>query len=602
MLKGHFKRWRIAEPDAQAGALAEAAGLSSLLGQVLLQRGLRSADEVRRFLDPSLGDLYDPAGLPGVVRAAERIVQAVRDGQRIVIYGDYDVDGITATSILYHTLKTAAPDADVGRYVPHRIDEGYGINTEAIAHLADGGAQLIVSVDCGITATEPAEEAKRRNVDLIITDHHQRSEQLPDAHTIVHPQLEPEGAPPYAFDELSGAGVAYKLAWQIARTWCGSERVSDVFRKLLVDLLSLAALGTVADVVRLVDENRIIARHGLGRIKNTSFTGLNALIDVASLGGEKIDAYHVGFVLGPRLNACGRMGHAKEAVRLLTDAPADEARQIAAFLDDENDKRRNTERTITKQATEMVHAAGYDRDDVRIIVMGHENWHAGVVGIVCSRLVDRFGRPAVLLNTANDQAHGSARSISGFDMHAALGACAEHLSSYGGHAMAAGLRLPVEKLDAFRQQMMDYAAAKLTVDDLTPHLDIDAEAALRDLTVGAVEQLNRLAPFGRGNPRPMFLVRNVKLAQPAQTVGRDARHLVLTLQSDRAMMRSIGWQMGKLAERLPAGTQLDIACQPKLNHYNGRTTVEPEIVDLRWPHRDEPDITVHASVRANIST
>ena len=400
----------------QARRLAESLRLHPLVGGLLWQRGVCSAAAAERFMTPRLTDLYDPVGLPGCERAAERIVQALRNDEPVVIYGDYDVDGVTATSILYHTLKTAKPDANVTRYIPHRIDEGYGLNADALQQLIEGGAKLIVTVDCGIAATQTAPLAADASVDLIITDHHAFGDALPVAHTLVHPRLherDPSIETPYPFGDLCGAGVAYKLAWQVARTWCGSERVTDVYRELLVDLLALAALGTVADVVSLTDENRIIVKYGLGRVKHTGISGLNALIDSSNLREEKVDAYHVGFILAPRLNACGRMGHAISACKLLTTATGDEAREIADFLNQENDKRRATERSIVEQAVERVKACGYDTADHRAIVLADPAWHAGVIGIVCSRLVDRFGRPTIILNTANGLASGSGRSGGG---------------------------------------------------------------------------------------------------------------------------------------------------------------------------------------------
>lgn len=586
--RGHFKRWRVAPHVDDAVGVSKALKLDPLIGQLLWRRGIVDAGAARSFIDPKLTDLHDPATLPGCVAAAERLVAAVRDKQPIVIYGDYDVDGVTATAILFHTLKAADPDADVRRYVPHRVDEGYGLNAEAIATIASQGAKVVVSVDCGITAIEPAAVAREHGVDLIITDHHEMRTDgvLPDAHTLVHPRLPADHrnatGVEYPFGDICGAGVAYKLAWQIARVWCGSERVTGVFKGLLVDLLSLAALGTIADIVPLVDENRTIASYGLRRIKHTPFVGLNALIDTSRLRDEKVDAYHVGFVLGPRLNACGRMGHAREAIKLLTDANHAESRQLAEMLDKENTHRRDTERAIFEQAKQMVIDAGYDHDDVRCIVLGHPDWHVGVVGIVCSRLVEAFGRPTILVNTSNGQAGGSARSIDGYNLHEAIDACSAHLDSFGGHAMAAGLKLPTANLDAFRDAMIKHARAHLSVDDLTPVLEIDATVTLNDLRPTAVEQIEKLAPFGRSNPTPVVLIEGAHVAQPPQTMGREARHLALFVEQDGVVVRCIGWNMGRLQPKLPAGTVLDLAAEPKINRWNGRTNTELVIQDLKW--------------------
>jgi len=586
-IQGRMRRWRMAPAvdEAAAATLARALHAHPLIGRLLLRRGIDDAEPARRFFQPKLTDLHDPRALPGCAAAATRIVDALRAGEPIVIYGDYDVDGVTATAILHHMLTTCRPDAEVRRYIPHRLDEGYGLNAEALDALIDDGAGLIVSVDCGITAVEPAKVARRRGVDLIVTDHHQFAEALPDAHTLVHPRLAEHpacdaGEPGYPFGELCGAGVAYKLAWQIARQWCGSEKVSEDLRHLLVDLLPLAALGTIADVVPLVDENRIIAKFGLGQIKRTRFEGLNALIAASKLDSEKIDAYHVGFVLGPRLNACGRMGHARDACTLLTTAAGEEAAVIAEQLNGENKQRQATERAIFQQAVAMIEEAGFDAEDCRAIVLGHEQWHPGVVGIVCSRLVERFGRPVVLLNTADGEATGSARSIDGFDIHAAFTACAGHLTTYGGHAMAAGLRLATERVEAFRDDLVAVANAALGVEDLTPVLDLEADLDLDELTPNLVEQIDRLAPFGRANPRPALRVRAAQLANPPRTVGSGGKHLTLMVRQGRATVRGIAFNRGEFARRLWQGQTLDLAVRPKLNRFNGRTSVELEVVDL----------------------
>lgn len=587
MIQGLSKRWRVAAPVAEAEALATALHVDPLIGQLLARRGVRDAQVAGRFLRPTLGDLHDPALLPNCGAAAKRIVDAVRGDEPIVLFGDYDVDGITAVAILFHTLKRCRADADVQRYIPHRIDEGYGISPQAIADLADHGAKLIVSVDCGITAVEPARIARQRDVDLIITDHHERGDELPEAYAIVHPGLGEVasgkwqvGSGEYPFRELCGAGVAYKLAWQIARCWCGTERVPEVFRQLLIDLLPLAALGTVADVVPLIDENRTIVTHGLGRVKHTPYEGLNALIDASGLRDEKIDAFHVGFVLGPKLNACGRMGHAIDACRLLTDATGDEAARIAKFLHGENEKRRRTERDIFTQARAMVRERGDHQDDRRAIVLADPGWHPGVIGIVCSRLVEAFGRPTILLNTAGEPAQGSGRSIDRYNLHEALTACAEHLETFGGHAMAAGLKLKADNIDAFREAFVAHANQHLTPTDLVGALELDAAVRIEQLTRGIVEQIDALGPFGRGNDQPTLLVEGGKLADAPRTVGRESSHLVLSVQQGENYLRGIAWRRGPLADKLHTGQPIDLAIRPKLNRWNGRVSVEAEIVDL----------------------
>jgi single-stranded-DNA-specific exonuclease len=357
-------------------------GVPALVHRLLVARGIDSAEAQAAFLDPRLSQLHDPGLLPGIDRAVERLMAALKGGERIVIYGDYDVDGVTATAILYHTLRCAVPGAKIESYVPHRVDEGYGLNAEAMEKIATDGPAVVISVDCGVTAVEPAARAKALGLDLIITDHHALAAdggELPDAYAIVHPGL-PGSA--YPFADLCGAGVAYKVAWRLATTWCGSERVSKAFRDVLIECLPLAALGTIADVVPLVDENRVIARWGLTGLRRTSLTGLRALLEASELTGKNIDAYKVGFILGPRLNACGRMGHASEAVEMLTRADDERAMAIARQLNQLNKERQDTERLILNQAIRAAEQSGQLGDDSRVVVLAQDGWHPGVVGIV----------------------------------------------------------------------------------------------------------------------------------------------------------------------------------------------------------------------------
>jgi len=580
---GTQNRWQVkTSSDGVSGveALARQLRVHPIVAQMLSLRGMGDPARAKQFLDPKLTDLHDPADLPGAQQAAKLIIKAVRAGQSIVIYGDYDVDGITASAILWHMLKVMG--AKVSTYVPHRIDEGYGLNCEAILQIAAKDKPLIISVDCGITAVKQAQTARDAGVDLIITDHHEfDAKALPDAAALVHPRIEAG----YPFGDLCGAGVAFKLAWEVARLHCGSDRLPAELRDLLMDLLSFAALGTVADVVPLIDENRIITTYGLGQIKRTRFAGLNAMITTAKLDDEKIDAYHVGFVLGPRLNACGRMGHAGDAVHLLTDANEDEAGRLAEFLTQENDRRRVAERQIVKEAKQMVVDCHYDRDDSRAIVLGNEDWHPGVLGIVASRLVDAFARPVVMLSFDGDEAHGSARSVDGISIHEALIHCEGHLTTFGGHAMAAGLRLDRDKVDAFREQMIEYVNARLSPEDLSPLLPIDAACDLKDVTIELVQQLDRLAPFGRNNPSPVLCVRHVHVAQPPRRVGVNGDHLKFTVTQEKQSTDAIAFGMGHMAGDLSAGTTIDVAFEPKMNEWQGRRTAQLVVKDLKISNR-----------------
>ncbi len=570
-------RWDVAEPWPRAQEVARRLKTSRLIAQVMHNRGLDDPDRIRAFLTPKLTDLHPPELLGGVTAAAERLSRAVRDGERICIYGDYDVDGMTGLAILYRCL--AMFGANVDYYVPHRLEEGYGVNAEAVGAIAADGTKLLVTVDCGITGNGPLGRAGDTDMDVIVTDHHAPGPELPDVLAVVHPAL-PGSTYPNA--DLCGAGVAFKLAWQLARVMCGSDRVDEPTRNFLLEATSLAALGTIADVVPLVGENRILAVYGLKALAVTEHVGLRALLESARLTGEKLDAYHVGFRLAPRLNACGRMGHARLAVELLTRAEAPRCREIAAYLAQQNTDRQKIERAITEQAAEMVLTGTSAASSNKAIVLASTEWHGGVIGIVASRLMERFGRPTVLIAVGEDGAQGSGRSIPVFHMRDALAACAEHLTSFGGHAMAGGVRLSADRVESFAAAFRAYASRRLSDEDLQPVLHIDAETTLGELSYGLVEQLERFAPFGRGNPRPTFSLRGVRMLTPPQRLGRGGGTLSVLLSDEQARIRCVGFGMGQLADRLAGIDRLDVAGSPVLNRYNGRVTVELHLRDVRW--------------------
>jgi single-stranded-DNA-specific exonuclease len=554
-----------------------------LLERILAARGLDDAATARGFLDPSLRLLHDPSLIPDLDRAARRLLDAALAREPIAIYGDYDVDGVSAMTILFHALRAIAPGAPVQTYVPHRLDEGYGLNCAAISQLAAQGARVIVSVDCGITAIEPAAVASAAGVDLIITDHHNPPtlpEDLPRAFAIVHPRR-PDSA--YPFGDLCGAGVAYKLAWRLATMHCGNARVTPELRSLLLELLAFAALGSIADVVPLVGENRILARHGLGRIKHSSNPGLRALVEASGLAGEDVDSEHVGFALGPRLNACGRMGHARDAVELFTTASPAQAAEIAKNLCHLNNQRRTTERRIADHAARLAEETGMTRDDRRAIVLAHEEWHAGVIGIVCSRLVDRFHRPTILLQRKGDEAHGSGRSVDGFGLHAALAACSSHLTGFGGHDMAAGLRLAWDSLPAFVEAFTALANEAIAPGQLCASVTYDCEARLDELSLDVVQRVQALAPFGVGNPRPRLLLPGLQLDRRPEPFGSGGDHLRLIVRHENQWLRLVAWNWAARRESLPAGTTLDAVITPRISSYNG--AVEPELDDLRLTAR-----------------
>jgi single-stranded-DNA-specific exonuclease len=584
-IRGETRRWRLPDPVELPADVAAGLGVEPVVGRVLAARGLLDAEALDAFMKPSLLGLLDPSLIPDLDRAAGRLHDAARAGERIVIYGDYDVDGVTATAILAHILRAVAPEVQLATYVPHRVEEGYGLNPGAIRSLAEEGARVIVSVDCGVTAVEEARLARALGVDLIITDHHnppQQMEDLPDAWAVVHPRR-PDSQ--YAFGELCGAAVAWKLAWRIATIASGSERVRDDLRDCLINLLALAALGTIADVVPLVGENRILARFGLARIKTSPLIGLRALVRASNLDGEEIDSERAGFLLAPRLNACGRMSHAADAVELFTTADEGLAARIAADLNRLNTSRQATERKMVEQACEMAEAAGMTGADRRAIVLAHPDWAPGVVGIAASRLVDRYCRPVILMQAREDVCAGSGRSIDGFNLHQALADVASGADSpvlsFGGHDMAAGLKIAPDRPGEFAERFIEVARSRLTPDDLVASCRIDTDATLAELTVNAARQLAAMAPFGRGNPAARIRLTGLTLAAPPERFGKTGDHLSLRITDGRRQMRCVGWKWADRAPRMSRGTRLEAVVAPKLSEWGGVSRVEPALVDLR---------------------
>ncbi len=572
------REWVIEPPHPQRESLAGQAGLSPLVAQVLLNRGVCDVREIRPFLAPEFRLLALPAALPGATAAAEVLAAAARRGDPIVIYGDYDVDGVTGTSILFNILRLAGANVDF--YIPSRLDEGYGLNADAIEKLAAGGARIVVSVDCGITAVDEARRARELGLRLIITDHHEPHATLPDADVIVHPTAcGGECSNPH----LSGAGVALKLAWAFAQHVSGAERVAPAFRDCLLDSTALAALGLIADVVPLTGENRVIASFGLKHLRHAHNPGLRRLIESTGLAEKTraIDDYDVGFVLAPRLNAIGRMGHAADAVELFTRADDAAAQRIASRLDEHNRRRQSVERDLLGDADARVRERGFDRDGCHAIVLAGDGWHPGVVGIVAARLVDRFHRPALLIALAGDEGQGSGRSIRHFPLHQALGACAEHLLSFGGHAMAAGLRIRADRVEPFTRAFLAEAGRRLTPADLTPRLRLDDEVRLEELRTDVVEHLERMAPFGVGNARPRFATTPVQLAEPPRVVGQTGAHLQFTVRQGNVHRKAIAFGMASQFDAISDARTMRLAFEPLINEWGGRRSVEMKVLDWK---------------------
>ncbi|MEX0704507.1 MAG: DHH family phosphoesterase [Planctomycetales bacterium] len=615
------RNWRFSPYDeAEVRRLCRELQVSPLMSQVLLARGLCVAAEADRFLNATLRDLCDPELLPGVSEAADRIVAALRAGRRITIYGDYDVDGMTATSLLWHCLKLE--HAQVDYYIPQRLEEGYGLNCDAIRQLhEEDPRRLVVTVDCGIASVKEAALARELGLELIITDHHNFGATLPEAACIVHPALRESHESRVTSDESAecgvgsaefsgdsafrtphselripnsslvtrnsslpcGAGVAFKLAWAICKRLGDGKNASPRMREFLKSAVGLAAIGTVADVVPLRDENRVIVRYGLAALATNAGQGLKALLRVARIEEDRVlQAEDVAFGIAPRLNAAGRLGQARLAVELLTTDKPDRALALAQYLEELNRNRQTVERKIFKQAKELVAAQERWANDPAL-VLAHPEWHAGVIGIVANRVAEHFEKPAVLiaLDAQKRLGQGSGRSFGGFDLHAALCACAEHLASFGGHRAAAGLRIAGDGVDHFREAFCAYATQFHRPAQDAGDLRIDAEVRLADVTAPAVKELDRLGPFGHENPRPVFVSTGVELAEPPRTMGEGDRHLQIRVrQNGSAPVRAIAFGKGEWAEELQqAGPRIAISFAANINAFRGFERVELQLKD-----------------------
>ncbi|MHC4509824.1 MAG: single-stranded-DNA-specific exonuclease RecJ, partial [Planctomycetota bacterium] len=553
--------------------------VSPLVAQLLINRGITDSAAASVFLRPKLTDLIEPGRMPGIEPAVSRLKQAIAEREKITVYGDYDVDGITGVAILWQVLTLLG--ADVEYYIPHRVDEGYGLNAEAIEALAKSGTRVLVTVDCGITAFHSAELAARSGLDLIITDHHQPDLKMPEAPAVVHPALDPS----YPNQDSAGAMVAFKLAWALANEFSAGPKLEPGLREFMISATSLAAMGTVADIVDLRGENRVLTSYGLKALPDCRLSGIQALIESAGLTGHELDSFHIGFRLAPMLNAAGRMGHARLAVELLTSESPIRSMQIAEYLKEQNGQRQQCERKIFKQACEMIVQGDLNHPDRKSIVLASEDWHTGVIGIVASRIVDKFYRPTIMINAGsceNGLAQGSGRSIPGFCLLSAIKACSHHLAGFGGHKMAAGIKIEPDKIDHFAAEFEIHAKQNLNQDDAAAKLHIDALVPLSEFRKETVDELQLLGPFGQGNPEPRFATKGVRLACPPRRVGSGREHLQLAITDNTTSVRCIGFRFGKLEKKLLEQEFFDVAYQPQINTYNGNSNVEFVLTDIRF--------------------
>jgi len=547
--------------------LATELNVSPLIAQILLNRGIDSFESARHFFRADINELYDPFRFRDMEKAVNRIVLALEQHEKILIYGDYDVDGITSVSMLLRVFRDEL-NCQPLFYIPDRIREGYGISSAGIEVAQNAGVSLIISVDCGITAHAQIEQARQAGIEMIISDHHESGTTLPDAFAILDPKCEFET---YPFTELAGVGVAYKL-------------LQGLFLRLgrdpndLKKYIEFVALGSAADIVPLIDENRIFVRLGLTEMLNSPNIGLKALIEATGLRAQTLGTGQIVFIIAPRINAVGRMGDAARAVKLLTTDDPQEAKTIAAVLESENRNRKAIDEVTFAEAQAIIEAT-YPAEKNHALILDQNSWHSGVIGIVASRIVEKYYRPTILISVENGMGKGSARSIHGFDIYAALHECRDLMIGFGGHKYAAGLTIRAENIPGFRQRFNEVAAAWLDEDALTPKLRIEGEIRLNQIDTKFYRILKQFAPYGPQNMRPIFVAKNLETVGTPAIVGKN--HLKFKVRQDGVVMDAIGFNLGHLSYRLEPGEKnLNIAFVIDENEWLGNLSIQLRIKDL----------------------
>ena len=556
-----MKSWQFYEENNElAEEISNKFKISKLLAQILINKNVTKDDEIEVFLNPKRNNFYDPFLMPDMEKAVERIIKAIENKEKVLIYGDYDVDGITSTTVLKKFLEKLG--MTVGYHIPNRLKEGYGLNKEAIEEIAEKGTQLMITVDCGISGVEETEYAKSKGIDVIITDHHEPGENLPNAIAVVDAKIKTNR---YPFNQLAGVGVVFKLIQAL------SIRLKLDENEYL-QYLDLVCLGTISDIVPLVDENRVIAKLGLKLVNVTKNIGLRTLLE--SAGYTVADSNTISFGIAPRVNACGRMGFADQALGLLLSENRNDALELATKLNEYNKERQEKEKKIFNDALELIEQ---DEENSPAIVLGKEGWHHGVIGIVSSKITEMFFKPSILIGFEGEEGKGSGRSIPGIDLHEALLKCGNNLEKYGGHAMAIGLSLKKENFGEFKKELNEYLAS-LNIGEIKQIIKVDAIADLQSISMKTVEELKLLEPFGEENKMPIFCLKNLKIYSiRALTEGK---HLKLTLRDDNMEIGAIGFNMGEMTNSLKIGDKVDIIGALEINEYNGYRNIQMNLKDV----------------------
>ena len=558
------KKWQINEVDDEiVEKIKNEFNLSKLVASIIASKGMKNQDEIEVFLHPRRNDFHDPFLLPDMEKAVDRIVKAINNNEKVAIYGDYDVDGITSSTVLHRFLKDRGLDTDI--YIPNRLSEGYGLNSNEINKIAETGHTLIITVDCGITGKEEVALAKTLGIDTIVTDHHEPPQEggLPDAVAVVDAKRKDNK---YPFNGLAGVGVAFKLTQAL------TQRL-NIREEENLKYLDIVCVGTISDIVPLVDENRTISQLGLRLVKQTRNVGLRVLLE--SIGYKKIDSNTVSFGVAPRINACGRMGHEREALQLFLTDNIEEAKEITQKLNNYNLERQDIEKKIFDEAQEMLKI---EENKLPCIVLAKENWHHGVIGIVSSKMTEMYGKPSILLSIEENLEKGSGRSVPGFDLHEALENCKENIKQFGGHSMAVGITLEKEKFEAFKEAFEKYAE-NMNVSEIVPVINVDEKLSLDDISIQNIKELEILEPFGEANKMPIFQISNLKI-DSIRAIS-EGKHLKMTLKDEKRVIDVIGFNMGNLAEEYPIGTKVDIVGNLEINNYRGIENIQINLKDIR---------------------
>ncbi|MBR3673790.1 MAG: single-stranded-DNA-specific exonuclease RecJ [Clostridia bacterium] len=556
------KKWEYYEKDEEAvKKVQEEFGLSRLLSTIIVNKGLKTKQEIEVFLNPTRNDFHDPYLMPDMQIAVDRIVQAIENQEKVIIYGDYDVDGITSITVLKQFLADRGLQVD--SYIPNRLDEGYGLNKAAIDKIVSEKYQLMITVDCGISGIEEIDYANSLGLETIVTDHHEPTEVLPKALAVVDAKRKDNK---YPFNQLAGVGVVFKLTQAISKVY-------NLDEKEYLKYLDIVCVGTISDIVPLVDENRVITKLGLKLVEVTKNVGLKALLN--AIGYKKIDSSAISFGVAPRINACGRMGHEQDALQLFLTGNIVEATNISKKLNDFNKQRQDIEKRIFE---EVLYKIEHGEKDKPCIVLADENWHHGVIGIVSSKITEMYYKPSILICFEENEGKGSGRSIPGFDLHDALSKCPEHIDRFGGHSMAIGISVSKDNFESFKNDFETYVE-KTNISELIPIIKVDEEVNSKDMNIKVVEELNMLEPFGEANKMPIFMYKNLRINSIRAL--SEGKHLKLTLKDEGLVIDAIGFNMGHLVNDFLLGDKVDILGNLEVNRFNGRESVQFNLKDIR---------------------